>query len=611
MCGIIGYIGNRQAEAVLLEGLRRLEYRGYDSAGAVTVHDGDLKLAKALGRVAVLEDRLARQPLPGQIGIAHTRWATHGQPSDTNSHPHLDCQGSVALVHNGIIENHEELRATLEKRGHTFRSDTDSEVLAHLIEEQLETRPFDEAFLAALRQVVGTFGVAVVSAHEPEKLFVARRGSPLVIGIGPNGERLVASDAAAILAHTRDAIWLDDDEAAVLSLGGCETFSLNKDRRVKEIETISWSLDEIERGNYPHFMLKEIHETPDVVANACRGRLNLTSGRAVLGGLQDYDQQLRQLNRITMTACGSAYLAGVIGSRMIEECSGLPIRTELASELRYRRFAYDPNHEALLTVSQSGETADTLSAMREAQHKGVLSLGIVNVVGSTIARESQAGIYSHAGPEIAVASTKTFLAQLTVFSLLALYFGRQRQMSQAAGIRLAEELLVLPDKIQRVLNQEERIAAIARKYAAHPSMLFLGRGYNAPLASEGALKLKEIAYVHAEGYPAGEMKHGPIALLDDHFPAFAICTKDSVYEKNRSNLEEVRARQAPLIIMGSEGDDGLLRLSDDIIFVPRTIEMLSPILNAVPLQLFAYHAAVARGLDPDKPRNLAKSVTVE
>lgn len=612
MCGIVGYIGSRRAEDVLLDGLRRLEYRGYDSSGAATVHEKDLKTVKAVGKVALLADALSRTPLHGSIGIAHTRWATHGEPTDENAHPHLDCRGTLALVHNGIIENYVPLKAALMERGHQFRSETDTEVVAHLIEEYAQSMSFDDAFFAALREIIGTFGIAVVSTTEPRKIYAARRGSPLVVGLGTKrDEFFLASDPSAILAYTRDVIYLDDDEAVIISADGVETTSLDRVPKQKPVETIQWSIQEIERGRHPHFMLKEIEEQPEVIIGATRGRLDAKNGRAVLGGLRDVDERLRDIERLTIVACGSAYLAGSIGEYMLEEYAEIPTEVELGSEYRYRKPIVDPKREAIIAVSQSGETADTLGALREAKGKGALTLGIVNVVGSTIARETDAGTYMHAGPEIAVASTKAFLAMLTSFSLFTMHLGRQRRMSQATGARIVEELQALPQKIERIFKQSDRIKALARKYASHPSMLYLGRKYNAPVAMEGALKLKEIAYVHAEGYAAGEMKHGPIALLDSAFPIVAIVTKDSVYEKTKSNVEEARARRAPVLAIASEGDEEILRLADDIIYVPRTIEMLSPILNVIPLQLFAYHVAVARGYDPDKPRNLAKSVTVE
>lgn len=612
MCGIIGYIGTRKAEDILLDGLRRLEYRGYDSAGIATVHEGDIQIVKAAGKVIMLEEALMRTPVQGSVGIAHTRWATHGAPTDENAHPHVDCRGSIAVVHNGIIENHEVLRRGLEGRGHVFRSDTDTEVIGHLIEEYATTMVIEDAFVAALKDIEGTYGSAMVSAHEPRTIFCARRGSPLVVGLGKGrDEFFVASDPAAILAYTRDVIYIDDDEIVRLSDDGVETFSLEKVKKEKRIENIQWSVDEIERGSYPHFMLKEINEQPDVIVNATRGRLDFENGNVILGGLKDVEERLRKIERLTIVACGSAYFAGAVGEYMIEEYAEIPVEVELASEFRYRKSILDPACEAVIAVSQSGETADTLAAIREAKAKGILTLGIVNVVGSTVARETDAGIFTHAGPEIAVASTKAFLAQLTVFSMLAVYFGRQRRMSQVMGRRILDELSMLPEKIEKVLATDAHIASIAKKYAKHSDMLFLGRKYNAPIAHEGALKLKELSYMHAEGYASGEMKHGPIALLDRSFPVLVIVPKDSVYEKVKSNAEEARARHAPIIALGTEGDEDLLRLTNDIMFVPKTIEMLSPIINVIPLQLFAYHISVARGYDPDKPRNLAKSVTVE
>ncbi|KPJ85439.1 glutamine amidotransferase [Parcubacteria bacterium SG8_24] len=613
MCGIVGYIGPRRAEGVLLDGLRRLEYRGYDSAGVAVLDSGDVAVVKAAGRVQDLADRLSRRPLKGKSGIAHTRWATHGEPNDVNAHPHVDCGSSIALVHNGIIENHGALRRRLEEHGHAFRSETDSEVLVHLIEEYATgDRPFEEALVRALKDAVGTFGIAVMSLKEPEVIYGAKRGSPLVVGLGNRrDEFFIASDPAALLAYTREVIYPDDDEVVRLSVEGVETFSLDRVPQEKSVESISWSLDEIERGRFPHFMLKEIFEQPEVVVNAVRGRLDAENGMAVLGGLRDVEERLRGVERLTVVACGSACLAGAIGEYMLEEYAEIPTEVELASEFRYRKPVLDPRREAVIAVSQSGETADTIGALREAREKGVLTLGVVNAVGSTIARETDAGVFIHAGPEIAVASTKAFLAQVTVMALLAVFLGRQRRMSRVMGGRICREILALPEKIGRILEQNDRIRSVAEKYAHYSSALYLGRKYNAPVALEGALKLKEIAYIHAEGYAAGEMKHGPIALLDSSFPVMAVATRDSVFEKMKSNIEEVRARRAPVLALATEGDEEMYRLADDVIYVPKTLEMLSPILNVIPFQIFAYHAAVARGFDPDKPRNLAKSVTVE
>ncbi len=612
MCGIVGYIGSRKAVNVLIEGLRRLEYRGYDSAGVATLGDNEIFHLKVAGKVADLTAAVADQPIDGTVGIAHTRWATHGPPTEVNAHPHLDCQGTIAVVHNGIIENYDALRKRVIDSGHQLRSETDTEIIAHLLEELTATMTLEESLFEVLGELEGTFGLAAVSAQEPRKVYVARRGSPLVLGLGTNrDEFFVASDPAAIISFTKDIIYLDDDEVAILSDSGVETYSIDHIRKEKKVESVEMSVGEIERGGYPHFMLKEMHEQPEVVTNAIRGRLDFGEGLAVLGGLADVVPQLRDLKRLTVVGCGSAYLAGMIGSYMLEEYAGLPVNVQLASEYRYRKPIIDPKREAVIAVSQSGETADTIGALREARQKGALTIGVVNAVGSTIARETDAGVFVHAGPEIAVASTKAFVAQATVFALLTMYLGRIRGMSRSVGVKIAEELRELPHKIDRILRQEERISQIARKYAHSPNMAFIGRKYNAAVAQEGALKMKEISYLHAEGFAAGELKHGPMALLDPALPVVAIMTRDSVYEKTRSNVEEVRARRAPIIALASEGDEDLLPLTDDIIFVPRTLEMLSPILNVIPLQILAYHTAIACGHDPDKPRNLAKSVTVE
>ncbi len=612
MCGIVGYVGTRQAQGVLLDGLRRLEYRGYDSAGIATLHGSEIRVAKSKGKVIQLHELVTRMPHEGSVGIAHTRWATHGEPTDVNAHPHQDCSGGIALVHNGIIENYSALKSKLEARGHVFRSQTDTEVLAHLIEDYAARLPMQEAFARALKDVVGTFGIAMVHAAEPRVIYGARRGSPLVIGLGTSGtEFLIASDPAPLLSYTREVIYLDDDEMVRLSDDGVKTTSLDHVPMTKTVESIDWSLEEIERGKHAHFMLKEMHEQPDVVINATRGRLDVDNGTAILGGLVDVDEKLRKIKRLTVVACGSAYLAGTVGEMMIEEYAGIPVDVMLASEFRYRTPLLDSETEAVIAVSQSGETADTLSALREAKRKGVLTLGVVNAVGSSVARETDAGVFCHAGPEIAVASTKGVLAQMTVFALLAMYLGRQRGMSQATGRAIAEELADIPRKIASVLAGQDRIRSLAQKYSRYQNAMYLGRKYNMPLAHEGALKLKEISYLHAEGYAAGEMKHGPIALLDETFPIVAIATQDSVYEKVLLAIEESRARHAPVLAIATEGDERILQHTEDVMYVPKTMEMLSPLVNVIPLQLFAYYVAVTRGLDPDRPRNLAKSVTVE
>ncbi|MFC1639086.1 glutamine--fructose-6-phosphate transaminase (isomerizing) [Patescibacteria group bacterium] len=611
MCGIVGYIGPRVAQNVLLDGLRRLEYRGYDSAGMSTFDDGEIKTVKAAGKVADLASALKKGALSGTTGIAHTRWATHGAPTEANAHPHLDCQGKIAVVHNGIIENYEDLRRKMLASGHQLRSETDTEVLSHLLEEQ-EGKSVEERICAVLHQVVGTFGFAALFAEEPRKLYVARRGSPLVVGLGKNrDEFFLSSDPAAIIPYTKDIIYLDDDELAVLSDDGVETFTLDRERKDKTVERLEMTVSEVERGGYPHFMAKEINEQPSVVKNAVRGRMDLAEGRAVLGGLTDIEWKLRDVERVSVVGCGTAYLAGLLGAQMIREVADMPAVAYLASEFRYGKHIFNPKTEAVIAVSQSGETADTIGALRDAKERGAVTVGVVNTVGSTIARETDAGLFVHAGPEIAVASTKAFVAQVSVFALIAAYLGRKRKMSRFYGERLLGELDRIPDKIARILAQDEHIRMVARKYCHSDSMMFIGRKFNAVTAYEGALKMKEISYVHAEGYAAGELKHGPIALLDPAMPVVAVCPKDSVYDKMRSNIEEVRARRAPIIAVAHEGDESVMHLTEDVIYVPRTLELLSPILNVVPLQLLAYHTAVARGLNPDKPRNLAKSVTVE
>lgn len=610
MCGIVGYIGKREALPVLLDGLRRLEYRGYDSAG-VAVVNGDLHVARAKGTVRKLEEAIGDRTIAGQVGIAHTRWATHGEPSEVNAHPHRDCTGRLALVHNGIIENYAEIKAQLQSVGHEFASQTDTEVLAHLVEHLLGVpgTSLVSAVASAVQRVRGTYGIAVVSLDEPETVVVARLGSPIVLGVG-DGELFVASDPSAVIGHTRRVVYLDDGELAVLSRDGYHVRSLDLLAKTKEVSQLDWEAEDVQKNGHAHFMLKEMHEQPDVVRNTMRGRLNVAEGSAVLGGLRDVADRMREIDRLIVVGCGSAYYAGQVGEYMLEEYAGLSVEVELASEFRYRKPVITPR-TAVLAVSQSGETADTLAAVREAKLKGALTLGVVNAVGSTIARETDAGVYTHAGPEIGVASTKAFLSQVTVFALLSLAFGRQRGMSVTMGTRIAEELQRLPSLLEELLKREDEWKRLAEKYKHTEHMFYLGRKYCSPLAHEGALKLKEISYVHAEGYAAGEMKHGPIALIDSSFPTLVLCPKDSVYEKTVSNIEETRARGGQVIAVTTEGNDEVARVANDVIYIPKTLEMLTPIVAAVPLQLFAYHMAVARGCDPDRPRNLAKSVTVE
>ena len=610
MCGIVGYVGKRQCLDILIDGLRRLEYRGYDSAGVAIQNGGALRVIKAAGKIRELEARLARDRPAGTVGIAHTRWATHGEPNDTNAHPHTDSRSRLALVHNGIIENYQVLKSALESEGHTFRTDTDTEVLAHLIEKfRSHGRTLEQAVQAALADVEGTYGIAVVCADEPGVIVGARKGSPLVVGISDD-EYFLASDVAPIVDHTRQVVYLDDGEMAVLSPNGFHTATITAQPVNKTVHEVEWDLAQIEKGGFDHFMLKEIFEQPESVRNSMRGRLLTADGLARLGGLNMSDEEMRAVRRIIILGCGTSWHAGLIGEYMLEEYARIPVEVEYASEFRYRNPIVDEG-TAVLVISQSGETIDTLSAMREAQRKGARALGIVNVVGSTIARESDGGVYIHAGPEIGVASTKAFTSQVTVLALLTLAFGRLREMSLEAGSELAGELAEIPGKIEAILATSDKVRRIAEQYVRHNNFIYLGRGYNFPVALEGALKLKEISYIHAEGYPAAEMKHGPIALIDENMPVVFVCTRDAAYEKVKNNMMEVRARKGRIIAIATEGDDDVKSRSDHVLYVPRTMPMLQPMLSVVPLQLLAYHVAVLRGCDVDQPRNLAKSVTVE
>ena len=609
MCGIVGYIGKREALPILMDGLKRLEYRGYDSAGFSVANGDRIVTEKAVGKVAELENKINGKDIPGNLGIAHTRWATHGKPSERNAHPHRDCSKKIFLVHNGIIENYKELKHDLEKAGHKFSSETDTEVLAHLIEEYSKQVPFEEAVWRTLAHVRGTYGLAIIDRENPQKLIIARNGSPLVLGVMDDGY-VIASDVAPIVRYTDRVIYLDDGEMAEVTGQSCKITNFKRKKVKKEISKIDWSVEEAEKKGYPHFMLKEIMEQPEAVENSIRGRLVVGEGIAKLGGLRDVSERLRRLKRLVIVSCGTSYYAGLVGKYMLEEYAGVRTDVEHASEFRYRKPLLDEN-TAVLAISQSGETADTLAAIREAKNKGAITLGIVNVVGSTIARETDAGVYNHAGPEIGVASTKAFTSQLSILALLTLFLGRQREMSFVMGKRIAEELAEIPKLMKSVLNQADEIKKVAEKYSKYSNFLYLGRKYNYPIAMEGALKIKEISYVHAEGYPFGEMKHGPIALIDKNFPTMAIATKDSVYEKTLSGIQEVKARSGKVIAIATKGDREIQKMVDDVIYIPKTLEMLTPLLSVVPLQLFAYHFAVGKGLDVDKPRNLAKSVTVE
>ncbi|HEX6816430.1 MAG TPA: glutamine--fructose-6-phosphate transaminase (isomerizing) [Gemmatimonadaceae bacterium] len=608
MCGIVGYVGPRLASPLLLEGLKRLEYRGYDSAGVAIMNGKGVETRKAPGKISELETLVLAAPIHGTLGIAHTRWATHGAPNFCNAHPHVSCNNEIAVVHNGIIENGSSLRQALEDVGHTFRSETDTEVLAHLIEEFFDGN-LEEAVLEALRKVEGTYGIAVVSSRDPNKIVAARKGSPLLVGLG-EGEYFVASDVSAILAHTRQVIYLDDGDLAVLERDGYRIIDMQALPMTRAVSSIDWDLDMIERGGFPHFMLKEIFEQPTTIENTMRGRLLVEDGTAKLGGINLTNDELLQFDNIVITACGTSWHSALIGEFMIEELARIPVEVEYASEFRYRNPVIGPK-TLCIVISQSGETADTLAAMREAQKRGARALGIVNVVGSTIARESDGGIYIHAGPEIGVASTKAFTSQVMALALFTLRLARLRGLPAEDGRRVVKALQALPAQIKDVLDRADEIESIAEEFADAANFLYLGRGYNFPAALEGALKLKEISYIHAEGYPAAEMKHGPIALIDENMPVVFIAPHDSVFDKVVSNVQEVKARGGRVIALTSRSEPSLAGKIDYEIRVPETIDMFTPILAAVPLQLLAYYIAVKRGSNVDQPRNLAKSVTVE
>jgi glucosamine--fructose-6-phosphate aminotransferase (isomerizing) len=608
MCGIIGYIGHSSAVPILMEGLRRLEYRGYDSAGIAILSDGKMVVKKKAGKVAVLEPIAKTMDQKSTIGIAHTRWATHGEPTDVNAHPHSDCKNMISIAHNGIIENYRSLKKLLKDRGHTFKTDTDTEILAHLFEENYHGDLL-EAVRYSLNEVEGTYGIVVLSSDNPRQLVAARNGSPLVIGVG-DGEYIVASDVAAILRHTKQVIYLKDGELASLTDDGIQLTTLQREEVEPKVQEVTWTLEQIEKGGFEHFMLKEICEQPQTLENAFRGRLDLTDWTARLGGLSDYLDELRTAKRILLTACGTAWHAALIGEYMIEEIAQVPVEVEYASELRYRNPMVE-KHTVLFAISQSGETADTLAALREVKRRGAPVLGIVNVVGSTIARETDAGVYIHAGPEIGVASTKAFTSQVMVLALISLLLGRMRNLSMEEGRSFITALQKIPSQVSKIVESRDIIEKLASRYYEKNNSLFLGRGYNFPVALEGALKMKEISYIHAEGYPAAEMKHGPIALIDESMPVVFIAIRDGVYEKVLSNIAEVKARRGKVIAIATEGDKEILERADHVIYVPETLPSISPLLTVIPLQLLAYYVAVKRNCDVDKPRNLAKSVTVE
>ncbi len=608
MCGIVGYVGPKKVLPILMAGLKRLEYRGYDSAGIALLYNHCLMVKKAPGKIAQLEKLIDGQDYNSHCGIAHTRWATHGAPTQLNAHPHTDTPAEIALIHNGIIENYRTLNEFLQRQGYKMKSETDTEVLVHLIRFYYHG-DLTEAVRSALQQVEGTYGIAVVSSLEPNKIVAARMGSPLVIGHGEN-ENFVASDVAAMLDHTNKVVYLEDGEIATVTPDEYTITTIENEQIDPQIQEVTWTLDQIEQGGYEHFMLKEIHEQPDALRNSMRGRLDYEEGSSKLGGLNLQQRELRDIKRIVITACGTSWHAGLIGEYMIEELARIPVEVEYASEFRYRSPIMEPG-TIMLAISQSGETIDTLAAIKEAKKHGTTVLGIVNVVGSTIARETAAGVYIHAGPEIGVASTKAFTAQVTVLSLITLMLARMRHLSVQQGLEFIQSIEQIPEKVEKILGAEDKIKKIAELYSTKNNFLYLGRGINFPVALEGALKLKEISYIHAEGYPAAEMKHGPIALIDENMPVVVIALKDPAYDKIMSNISEIRARNGQLIAIATEGDTEIAEKANHVIYVPETHRLLTPLLSVIPLQLLAYHMALLRGQHIDQPRNLAKSVTVE
>ncbi len=608
MCGIICYVGKKKAKPILLEGLKRLEYRGYDSAGMAIQNGNQIDYRRAVGKILELERKVNGLDIKGTSGIAHTRWATHGEPTEENAHPHRDQDENVFIIHNGIIENYHTLKKKLEQSGTTFRSETDTEVLAHLIALNFDGN-LNEAVRKTMSQVEGTFGMAVIHRDVPGQIVVARRGSPLIIGIGEDGN-FAASDVSAIVRYTNEVVHLNDNELALLSEDGFSISTAQAKAIQRPTETVEWQPEDVELNGFPHFMLKEIFEQPETIRNALRGRLEPGEGVSKLGGIMPVWDQLKECRHMVMVACGTSFYAGCVGRYIFERLTEIDMEVELASEFRYRKLNFPPN-TFIIALSQSGETADTLAAIREAKRKGARLLGIVNVVGSSLSRETEAGIYNHAGPEIGVASTKIFISQLTILTLLALLLGRHQNLSLTEGVEIIKALTALPDLVQKVLSQDNHIQAIAQKYYRYNNWLFLGRNYGYPVALEGALKLKEVSYIHAEGYAAGEMKHGPIALINPEMPTVAIVPRDSMFEKMVSNIHEIKSRRGPVIAIASEGDDKIKEMVEHVIEIPRTLDYLSPILSVVSCQLLAYHCARFLNRDIDKPRNLAKSVTVE
>ncbi len=609
MCGIVGYIGKEEALPVLLDGLKRLEYRGYDSSGVVVLGE-KVNFEKTAGRVSALEKKVSKNNFFGNIGIAHTRWATHGKPTKTNAHPHTGCKKEFFIVHNGIIENYKELKKELEEKGHKFSSQTDSEVFAHLIEEEFKDyHNFEAAFKGAVSKIKGAFGIVAVHKSDLEKILIAKKSSPILIGVG-DGEHIIASDIAAILGRTKEIIYLGDNEIAVCEKNNIRISNLKNEAVGKKVHKVDISLEEAEKGHFETFMKKEIFEAPEVIKNAVRGRLIESEGTSKFGGLDDISERLKDIKKIMIVACGTSYYAGLLAKYWLEDFAQIPTTVEIASEFKDRKASIDKS-TLLIAISQSGETADTIGALKEVKAKKILTLGIVNVVGSTISRETDAGIYNRAGPEISVASTKAFISQATVLALLTLFFARQKTMSLSEGKELILEIKNLHGKIGQILSNQKNIENIAKKYFKYKNFIYLGKKYNFPIALEGALKLKEISYIHAEGYAGGELKHGPIALVDKDFPVFCIATKGSSYNKMLATIEEVKARGGKVICIATSGDKKISKIADDVVFIPKSSEMLSPILSVIPMQFFAYFVARYLKKDIDKPRNLAKSVTVE
>ncbi len=612
MCGIVGYVGPREASPILLDGLKRLEYRGYDSAGLALINaQGRLEVVKKAGKIAALEAAVAEARPTGRCGIAHTRWATHGAPTEPNAHPHLSGAPDIALVHNGIIENADALRRGLQAEGYAFASETDTETVVHLIDHLWKDgMSMEEAVAAALSRVEGTYGIAVISGREPGKIVAARLGSPLLIGVGKDGEMLVGSDAAAVIEHTREVVYLDDGDYAAITAEGYRAFHLAQGEVSRSVHRVTWDVAALEKGGFDHFMLKEIFEQPSSLRDVMRGRLLEEEGDARLGGIAGHDFALGRVRRVVITACGTSWHAGLVGEYMMEELARVPVDVEYASEFRYRNPVLEEG-TLILAISQSGETADTLAGLREARQRGMTTMGVVNAVGSSIARDTDFGIYLHAGPEIGVASTKAFTSQIVALALITLYLGRRRHLSVVQGREMVDAMRALPGQVAEVLDLNYTIRKLAEEFKDATNFLYLGRGYQFPVALEGALKLKEVSYIHAEGYPAAEMKHGPIALIDANMPVVFLAPRDSVYAKVVSNIEEVKARGGRIIAVVSDDAPELRGKVDHLIRVPQTLPFLLPVLTTIPLQLLAYHIAVLRGADVDQPRNLAKSVTVE